>query len=364
MYNNSGSLILTWLGKPVSIIVLFGESCTHRISEGAMVKNIFSDAKYFGSIMPAVVTLFLLGMLLLDPAVTNAEEPVKPEGTGEGLINVFFPLNSVKEPAKVTSYFVAEEDLPRGIKYPPFTVGQAFNLGIWRGEGESIEEFLPSVVINAEYQDEDLPSSDPLDEDTIQLFMYDPTTRSWNKLCSSVDIYENIVSAALSYPTPYEEKGSSLFAIALDKTPPLDQDVDGEGTTTLTLEGTDLRLQVVRDEIELGSHFVVTPLSRSAGGRSVKLFSEAVDVKACRVDHKNPTRNNQQLYSFYRVPTVGFDYDADTLARAGGRDNLTIVNLKSGDWVDMEEFGSRVRRGSQTIAVDSGSLGTFGLTVR
>lgn len=312
----------------------------------------------------SVLALVVLIVLLAYPVATRAQEPVKPVGSGDGSITVWFPLDSVKVPVTVTADYILEDDLPKGIKYPGHTVGQAFTLGIWQGEGTTIEQFSPSVVINAEYQDSDVFEADREDEDKLQLFMYEPLTKSWNRLCSSVDIYENVISAALTYPTPFEKNGSSLFAIAVDKTPELDQTVDGSGTTTLTLKGTDLRLQVARDELPRNSHFAVTMLPRSAGGRSVKLFSRPVDVKACQIDYDDPARGNRQLNTFFRLPEVGFDYDADTLSRAGGRQNLTIANLQNEKWVDVEEFGSRVRRGSDTISVPSWLLGTFGLTVR
>lgn len=308
--------------------------------------------------------LATLALLLLDPAATQAQDPVKPVGSGEDTITLWFPVDSVDSFITVTADFILEDDLPKGIKYPPHTVGQAFTMGVWQGEGTTVDRFSPSAVINVEYSDSNIIEMDREQEDKLQLFMYEPATKSWNRLCSSVDIYQNVVSAALAYPTPFEKNGSSLFAIALDQTPELDQTVDVNGTTTLTLQGTDLRLKITRDELPPSSHFAVTMLPRSAGGRSVKLFSRPVDVKACRIDYNDPTRGNRQINTFFRLPEVGFDYDADTLSRAGGRQNLTIANLQNEKWVDVEEFGSRVQRGSDTISVPSWLLGTFGLTVR
>jgi hypothetical protein len=61
---------------------------------------------------------------------------------------------------------------------------------------------------------------------------------------------------------------------------------------------------------------------------------------------------------------ITFDFDANTLVRAGGKDNLTIVGLGNGQWTDLEEFGTSVVRGDNTIAVDCGNLGTFSMAVR
>ena len=61
---------------------------------------------------------------------------------------------------------------------------------------------------------------------------------------------------------------------------------------------------------------------------------------------------------------VGFSYDPDTLSRAGGAANLTIVNLQGVDWVDTEEIGDRVERNEAAISVYTTDLGTFSMAVR
>ena len=61
---------------------------------------------------------------------------------------------------------------------------------------------------------------------------------------------------------------------------------------------------------------------------------------------------------------VGFNYDPDTLSRAGGAANLTIVNLQDFNWIDTEEIGSRVERDNGTITVYTSNLGIFSMAVR
>lgn len=306
----------------------------------------------------------LVGLILLYPTPGQAEGPIKVKGTAEGDITVWIPAETLSYTPLVTADYIAEKDLPGRIKYAPYTVGQAFTLGVWQGDSITFDQFSPSIVINVKYDDEDIQEDQRPNEQQIHLFMYDPTSKSWNKLCSSVDVHENVVSAALAYPTPLDGKGSSLFALAVDQTPPLDQTVDGQGTTTLSVPGSNLELKILRDDVGVGSHFVITVLPNAAGSRSVKLLSRAVDIKACHVDYQRPTENNREIDQFYKRPQVGFSYDADTLSRAGDPDNLTIVNIQKSRWVDVEEIGSRVSRGSKTITVDTDGLGTFGLAVR
>ena len=162
------------------------------------------------------------------PDLKPTEEILKPQGTAEGNITIWFPENSVNVPVLATADYVPAEALPEGITYPPDIDGQAFTFGLWGGEGATLPQFEPSIVINVSYQDSDfaLAASGDEDEEKLQLFMYNPGAQSWLKLCSSVNIYENVVSAALAQPTPFEEKGSSLLAIAIDPTPPLEQAVN------------------------------------------------------------------------------------------------------------------------------------------
>jgi len=203
----------------------------------------------------------------------------------------------------------------------------------------------------------------PSEEERLRLSMYDPATQAWVKLCSRVDAYANKVSAALLVPTPLEAGDNALFAVVLDDTPALEQAVDDQGTTTLFIPGDTFRVEVLAGTVEVGTYFEITRLPEVPESDMVKLLPTPVDIKACQADYTNVNRI-RQITQFPKPMTVGFDVDASTLSRAGGRANLTIVGLQDGRWVDMEEYGYSVARGDTGIAVDSGELGTFSAAVR
>jgi hypothetical protein len=310
------------------------------------------------------ITVLVTSVSLVYPAVSTADGFLRPAGTAETAVAVWLPTDSVQVPVTVTADFIAERDLPRGISYPPGSVGQALTFGIWQGDGTTLDQFTPSIVINMAYKDGDIPPSVRSEEKTLHLYMYNSATKSWIKLCGSVDVHENVVSAALSLPTPFERNGSSLLAIAIDETPTLEQELDDQGITTVSIKRSDLRLEVESFVIDVGSHFVITLLSRISESGRVKLLSRPVDIKVCRVDHTGPDQNNRQITNFFKPLKVGFDIDSDTASRAGGKANLTIVNLQSDQWIDTEEVGSRVIRGDSVVTVDTRNLGTFGLGAR
>lgn len=312
----------------------------------------------------ALIVAIVTAIFIFHPHFSTADSRIKPTGSAEVDVSVWLPTGSVAGTVTATANYVAEKDLPNRIKYPTGTVGQAFTFAVWDGDGNSVSQFSPSAVIAASYQDDDIPPSVRSEEVSLHLHMYNSTTKSWNKLCSSVDIHENVIYAALSSSTPLEENGSNLMAIAIDETPPLEQSLNDQGVTTITLKKSNFRLEVESYILESGSHFVVTILPNTSTRSEVKLLSNPIDIKACKVDPDIPEQNNREITNFFKPLTVGFDIDSDTTSRAGGRSNLTIANLQKDEWIDMEEVGARVTRGSDTITVDTRSLGTFGLGAR
>jgi hypothetical protein len=306
----------------------------------------------------------------LKPAVSAAEGPVKPitmedgllkpTGTAESNVTLWFPEGSVDREVLATADYMAEKDLPGGISYPANVVGLPLTFGLWT-DGVTLRQFSPSIVINVRYQDGEVPSAFSTQEEQLRMYMYNPSTQSWIKLCGAVNIYENVVSAALALATPYEENGGSLLAIAGDNTPDPEQVVDAQGVTRISLQGSNLSFQVLPEAIEVGSNFEITALPNVLEGSTVKLLAKPVDMKLCRIDHTRPTQNSLQLTSFAKPLKVEFKYDPDTLSRVGGKANLTLVNLQDRQWVDLEAIGSRVVRGNDTITVDTASLGIFDL---
>lgn len=318
-------------------------------------------------------TIIVMVVSFLSPTISVAQDPiqpsetlVKPIGTAETDISIWLPEGSVTEEFLPRADYIAEQNLPAGISYPPYTVGRAFTFGLWAGDNRTLNRFAPSIVINKRYEDSDmdiLPPDRPAEE-RLHLVMYDPFTQSWLKLCSSVDIHENVVSAALSSPTLLEEKSSSLMALALDNMPPLEQAVDAQGNTSISLKGSNLGFQVLVDTVEVGSHFAITILPNISDSGGVTLFSSPIDIKGCQMDHANPSQKNRELTVYLKPLKVGFNYDADTLSRAGGKSNLTIVNNQKSIWIDEEALGSRVVRDDDIITVDTLNLGTFGVAAR
>jgi hypothetical protein len=335
-----------------------------------------------------------------------ARDPNTPD------IFVWFPAGSVSVPVEVRAYYTG---LPPGIPAPPGSVGALFFWGAWiRGEGMTLNEFNPPIVINAPYSNSGVsqvpkgpshpfqslvsftPSKQgllsgwplamvthpattilfpqeatldrhslipPTQEQQLRLQMYNPATQSWVKLCSSVNIYTKRVSGVLASPIPIDTGENTLLAIAVDETPPLNQVVDAQGVTTLSIEGVNTRLHVLPGTVEPGAHFEITLQPGIPDSTPVKLLARPIDIKACHIDHI-VNENSTQITQFPKPLGVEFDYDANILASAGGKANVTTVLLQNGQWVNMEEFGYQVIREENKIRVDTDGLGTFSMAAR
>lgn len=316
----------------------------------------------FNLVLRATLISVLVSHLM--PGLTAADDLIKPEGSAASEVSVWVPTSSIGLPILMTADYLPADKLPPDIKLPNGVVGEAFTFGVWKDQGVTQREFSPSIVINARYRDEDVPEAIRPDEQRLHLQIYDPITRSWIKLCSNVNVHTNVVSAPLSTAIPSEGEGGSLLVIAVDPLPPLDQSVDGQGTTTISLKRSNLRFQIPDESVERNAYFVITLLPNVSKSGSIKLLSRPVDLKACWSNPEKPDQDSRQLSGFIKQLQVGFDYDADTLARAGNKASLTIANFQNSQWVDIEALGAKVVRGNETVAVETGSLGTFGLATR
>lgn len=308
-------------------------------------------------------------MLVLALASTSrADTPLKPTGSAETDISIWVPEGALPEPASllVTADYLPEDNLPPGITLPPGTVGSAITFGIWQGESQIYTNFNPSIVLNIHYSDEAVPTDVLAEEQSLHLFMYQPGLKAWVKFCTNVQIDENVLSAALTRVIPAQENGSVLLAIAPDRSPPLEQNIIGNGLTELVPANSNLTFQVQSASVPEGTHFVMTVLPSSSVAGSLRLLSDPVDIKACHVDHTNPTQKTEEMTSFFfKQPQVGFSFNADTLSRAGRTTNLTVAGqFNNQDWIDLEAFGSRLVRERRGIAVDTPVLGTFSLATR
>jgi hypothetical protein len=335
----------------------------------------------------------------------DAFDPQTPD------IRVDFPPGAVSLPVEVIVY---RAELPGDVPSAAVaSVGAPFFLGAWiKGEGRTVEEFNQPIVISVPYEegaiqisgneslnprlanwslpllsssaslplawvaypimaifsfDEQASGQDgyllPLNEEQLRLSMYNPATRSWVKLCSRVDPYANKVSAALLLATPLEAGGNALFAVTLDDTPAWEQVVDDRGTTTLSISGSNFRLHVPAGTVEVGTHFEVTRLQGAQTSVLFRILPTPIDLKACQADYTTANKI-LQIARFPKPLTIEFVYDTDILSRAGSQANLTIIHLQERRWIDLEEFGFRVARSSNMVAVDFGDLGSFSLAVR
>lgn len=314
------------------------------------------------------VSLLLLLGLLAWPRPAAAQGPVIPEGTTGDNVSLWLPEGAVAPPVIVTADYQLPEDLPPGVAYPPASVGWAFTFGLWQGENVSLSSFEPSPVLSVKYQDAEVELAG-VDEEKLVLMMYDPTARSWLKTCSKVDIYLNSVSAALADLRPFPESGgnlagSALLVMAADTGPDLVPLASVWGTNTLGFPDSGLRLRLAPDTLDPAANLLVTYLPGVAASRPLRLLSRPADVKVCLIDHANPSQGNRQVTGLQQPLTLSYEYDADTLSRAGGRANLTMAGLRGGQWIDLEELGFRVIRSGQAVTVDLRQPGTFGLAAR
>lgn len=309
-----------------------------------------------------------VALLFFLPLSSRADAPLKPTGSAEDEVTVWAPTGSIPEPesALVTADFLLPDELPAGITLPPGTVGDPILFGVWQGESKIYTDFAPPIVVNIRYNDADVPDSVRSEEQSLHLYMYHPAFQTWVKLCTNVQIDENVVSAAMASVVPFEEEGSVLLAIAPDGSPLPNQEINSTGTTEFELANSNLRLQVQSDSVPAGTHFVITVLPQLPAGASLQFLSTPADIKACRVDHTNPTQNTTELTGFFfKQPRIGFKFDADTLSLAGRTTNLTIAGLYNNQrWIDLEAFGSRLTRERREVAVDTPVLGAFSLAIR
>lgn len=307
-------------------------------------------------------------LLFLLPLSSRADTPLKPVGSAETEVSIWAPTGSISEPesALITADYLLADELPAGITLPPGAVGNPISFGVWQGDSKIFTSFAPPIVINIKYNDADVPESVRSKEQSLHLYMYHPALQTWVKLCSNVQIDENVVSAALANAVPFEDAGGVLLAIAPDGSPLPDQEINGIGLTELRPADGDFWLQVQPDSVPRGTHFVITLLPQLPAGGSLQLLSTPADIKACQVDHANPTHNTTELTGFFfKQPRVGFEFDADTLSMAGRTTNLTIAShFDNQRWIDLEAFGSRLIRERRDVAVDTPVLGTFSLAIR
>jgi hypothetical protein len=180
-------------------------------------------------------------------------------------------------------------------------------------------------------------------------------------LCSRNDQYDNVISGALLLPTPLEAGGNALLATTIDNTPALEQSANPQGDTVLSTPGKTYHLNVATGAVEVGTFFEVTELPKVSSAEGAQFLPTPIDVKACQSGENNDIR---QVTQILRPLIVEFTYDAATVNRARGQENITIAQLENGQWVDLEELGARVGRDNTKITAEISRLGAFGMVIR
>jgi hypothetical protein len=290
-----------------------------------------------------------LGLVI--PGQGGEDKPVRDPGKPG--FTAIFPKGSLTETVRIRFF---DSGFPEGVPPLPNVVGSPFCFGAWSGEGVTVCPFNLSILVNVSYDDSGLLSSQ---EERLSFYMYDPPIKSWVKLGGWVDIYKNVATGILISSSPLEVGGNTLFALAVDEAPPLEQAIDEFGKTTLSIKGRpDFRFRVLPGTVEAGTHFEVTPLADTPGTNSFKLIN-SLDIRAYK--------DNSQVTGFLKPLSVEFDYDA-ALAGAGDQAKLTIVALQNecqnGGWVEAEELGYKVTRQGSKLTVEADKPGTFGLAVK
>jgi hypothetical protein len=227
------------------------------------------------------------------------------------------------------------------------------------GKGTAVKNFNESVIIFAKYNDTPIDSDS--DETRLRMYIYNPAVDGWVKLCSRIDVHGNVVAGSLASPIPFKNTESSLLAVSIDSTMPLEQTVDSQGTTTIALPGSNFNFRVLPGTVEVGTHFEVTVLPEVLGSSPIALLNQPVDIKACALTYEDD-ENSRQLTGFPKPVLVEFGFTDRAATLVGGRENLTIAHLENEtDWVDVQDAGLRVISDENQLSVDTDELGTFSL---
>jgi hypothetical protein len=281
------------------------------------------------------------------PGRGGEDESVRdPETPG---FTAFFPKGSVSEPIQVKFF---NTGLPVGVPPLPNSTGPPFCFGAWTGEGVTVRQFDRSIVVNVNYDDSGLASHQ---KERLRIYVYNPAIKAWIKLGGRVDIYKNVVTGFLASPLPLGEGGNTLFAVAVDETPPLEQVVDEFGKTTLSVRNRGFRFHVLPGTVRVGAYFEVTPLADIPDTNSFKLINSVAI---------NAYEDDSLITDFPKPVSVEFDYDADALAEAGGQANLTIVTLQNGEWIGVRELGYKVDWDGNRATVEADKPGVFSLAIK
>ena len=301
-------------------------------------------------------------------------------------IAIFFPASALSEPIEARVYYTA---LPDDIPHLPNGINTFFYFGAWiKGAGITVEKFHAAIGLTVPYDEgkfraitqivppflahapgSRLHYSTP--EEKLRLYMYDPSTKNWTKLCGWVDPHANTISGLLLDTAAFKEganTGNTLFAIGIDETVRAKAERDPtNGTTMLAFSdpysNLDLSLDVPPGAVEDKAFFEITFSDTIPDGGSMTLLSRFVDIKTCMIDYEDP-QNSQQITSFKKSVTVSFGFPDDVAGSGNG--DLTIAILEDDEWRD---FANRyelpvIDPSGNMISIDAKIPGTFSLAAR
>lgn len=255
-------------------------------------------------------------------------------------ITVMFPRGSALVPIQVEAYYTG---LAPNMAPPANGVGRPFFFGVWpRYPGDMITELNGPLYLSIDYDGSLLSNAQ---EENLHLYLYNPALETWVKLGGKIDIYHNLLTALLTNYTPFAPGQGALLMLGVDDTPPLIQTQTNNGTTTLTLEGAGIKFHIPAGTVPVGSHFEAT-------SASVKGLP-ALDIRAYQINHGSTTTYVGHEYVTLSNPiTLEFEIATDP-------DDLTILVLYRGRWVEAETLGYKTIRAQNTIALATNQLGSF-----
>jgi hypothetical protein len=292
-------------------------------------------------------------------AITSgqAKRAIDPETPD---IAVWFPQNAVSQNVHLEIQQVNFEDLPGDTTALAQAIDQPFFFGAYiDGTGTTVKSFNESVVIFVKYNDDALGAN--TDETMLRMYLYNPAVDAWVKLCSRVDVHGNVAAGMLASPIPFEDVESSLLAISLDNTPPLEQVTDRQGATIISLPDSNFQFRVLPGTVDVGAHFEITQLPEVVNSGPITLLNQPIDVKLCSVDQEEE-ESSRQLTNLPKPIEVQFGVSNQAARLAGGSSNLTIAYLEDEtDWVDVQDAGFRVTAGNNQVSIDTDEVGTFSL---
>lgn len=293
-----------------------------------------------------------------DPSNGSEEKPIRDPET-PGFAAVFSP-GALSKPAQIKFFHTI---MPEDIPAPVGGAGAPFFFGVWQREAPgTIERFEHSIVINTRYEE---TGYTPAQEEHLRIFMYYPALQSWVKLGGQVDIFNKLISGLTTELIPFETGGNTLFMVAVDNTPSLEQSVDESGRTTLYIPGKAFKIQVLPGTVEVGSYFEVTLLPTLDVTNSPTLLGKPIAVAVYYVNHQQSGYSeDKQITEFSKPIKIEFDLTSELLAGVDAPAKLTIVTWRDGQWVDVETLGYAISREGGKIVVDIDKLGIFSVALK